>query len=102
MKLSRFNFLKKFDDATVFFNAATYALAVVDENFLRVVDDIKNNSCAEENYSPRLFQKMKISGCIVEDDVDELERLKFFRNISKYDTTKFGLTVAPTLDCNFR
>jgi len=102
MKLSRFNFLKQFDDATVFFNATTCALAVVDENFLRVVDDIKNNSYAEENYSPQLISDMKVSGCIVEDDVDELERLEFFRNVSKYDMTKFGLTVAPTLDCNFR
>ena len=45
---------------------------------------------------------MKNSGCIVEDDVDELERLEFFRNLAKYDMTKFSLTIAPTLDCNFR
>lgn len=102
MKLSKYNFLKQFYDKIIFFNAVTCALAIIDENFLQVVDDIKNNSYVEENYNSKLIEDMKISGCIIEDDVDELERLEFFRNISKYDMTKLGLTVAPTLDCNFR
>jgi len=102
MKLSRYNFLRRYEDATIFFNAATCALAVVDENFLRVLDDVKNNSYDEKNYDAQLIADMKSSGCLVEDDVDELERLEFYRNLSKYDTTNFGLTIAPTLDCNFR
>ena len=102
MKLSRFNFLQQFEGVTVFFNAMTCALAVVDENFLQVVEDIKNNSYDEKKYSADLISDMKISGCIVADDVDELERLEFFRNVQKYDMTNLGLTIAPTLDCNFR
>ena len=102
MKLSRYNFLKQFEDATVFFNAVTCALAIVDENFLRVVEDVKNNCYDEKKYDSQLISDMKISGCLIEDDVDELERLEFFRNLSKYDMTKLGLTIAPTLDCNFR
>ena len=102
MKLSRFNFLQQFEDATVFFNSMTCALAVVDENFLRVVEDIKNNSYDEKKYDADLISDMKISGSIVEDDIDELERLEFFRNVAKYDMTKLGMTIAPTLDCNFR
>ena len=102
MKLSRYNFLKQYDDATIFFNATTCALAVVDENFLRVLDDVKNNSYDEKNYDAQLIADMKSSGCLVEDDVDELERLEFYRNLAKYDMTNFGLTIAPTLDCNFR
>ena len=102
MKFSRYNFLKRYDDATIFFNAATCALAVVDENFLRVLEDIRNNSYDEKNYDAQLIADMKSSGCLVEDDVDELERLEFYRNLAKYDMTNFGLTIAPTLDCNFR
>ena len=102
MKLSRYNYLRQFDGTTIFFNSATCALAVVDENFLRVVEDINNNSYDEQKYDPQLVSDMKISGCIVEDDIDELERLEFFRNIAKYDMTTLGLTIAPTLDCNFR
>jgi len=102
MKLSRYNFLRQYEDATIFFNAITCALAVVDENFLRVLDDVKNNSYNEKNYDAQLIADMKSSGCLIEDDVDELERLEFYRNLSKYDVTNFGLTIAPTLDCNFR
>lgn len=102
MKLSRYNILRQYEDATIFFNAATCALAVVDENFLRVLDDVKNNSYDEAKYAAQLIADMKSSGCLVEDDVDELERLEFYRNLSKYDITNFGLTIAPTLDCNFR
>ena len=102
MKLSRYNFLRKYNDATIFFNATTCALAVVDENFLRVLNDVKNGSYDEKNYSAQLIADMKSSGCLIEDDVDELEQLEFYRNLSKYDVTNFGLTIAPTLDCNFR
>ena len=102
MKLSRYNFLRQYDDATIFFNATTCALAVVDENFLRVLDDVKNNSYDEKNYDAQLIADMKSSGCLIEDDVDELERLEFYRNLAKYDVTNLGLTIAPTLDCNFR
>ena len=102
MKLSRYNILKRYDDATIFFNATTCALAVVDENFLRALDDVKNNSFDEKNYDAQLIADMKSSGCLIDDDVDELERLEFYRNLAKYDMTNFGLTIAPTLDCNFR
>jgi len=102
MKLSKYNFLRTYDDVNVFFNSATCALAVVDENFLRVLEDIKNNSYDAEKYDSQLIADMKESGCIIEDDADELERLEFFRNLEKYSVTNFGLTIAPTLDCNFR
>ena len=58
-------------------------MAVVDENFLRVVDDVKNNRYDESKYDARLIADMKASGCLVEDDVDELARLEFFRNLPK-------------------
>ena len=102
VKISRYNFLKSYDDVTIFFNSKTCALAVIDENFLQVLEDIENKNYDESKYDTQLINDMKSSGCIVEDDIDEIEQLEFFRNISKYDMTSFGLTVAPTLDCNFR
>ena len=102
MKLSRYNFLRQFDQTTIFFNSLTCAFAVVDENFLRVVDDVKNSSYDEQKYDAQLISDMKASGCLIEDNVDECDRLEFYRNLAKYDMTRFGLTIAPTLDCNFR
>ena len=102
MKLSQYNLIRNYEGTLVFFNAVTCALAVVDENFMRVIEDIKNGAYDEKNYDTELIAAMKESGSIIEDDIDELQRLEFYRNLSKYDVTHLGLTIAPTLDCNFR
>ena len=102
MKLSRYNLLKNYEGTLVFFNAVTCALAVVDENFMRVIEDVKNGAYDEKNYDTELIAAMKESGCIIDDDIDELQRFEFYRNLSKYDVESFGLTIATTLDCNFR
>ena len=102
MKLSRYNFLRKIDDVTIFFNSMTCALAVVDENFLRAYHEIENGSFDESQHDPKLIEDMKSSGCIVEDDFDEIQILKFNRNLAKFDMSSLALTIAPTLACNFR
>jgi len=45
---------------------------------------------------------MKRTNAIINDNFDEIEYIKYARNLSKYDMTSLGLTIAPTLDCNFR
>lgn len=102
MKLSHYNFLKKYDETTVFFNSLTCALAVVDDSFLQIYSDVENGKYCEENYDSKLISDMKLSGCIIEDDVNEIKKIQFYRNQSKYDKSSLGLTIAPTLACNFR
>ena len=102
MKLSRYNFLKEYDGTTIFFNSLTCALAVVNDEFLQVYSDVENRVYDETKYDLKLLNDMKFSGCIIEDDVDELKQIQFYRNQSKYDRSSFGLTIAPTLACNFR
>lgn len=102
MKLSLFNILKEIDNVTIFFNAKTCALAVVDNNFMQVISDIRNNSYNESKYNSKLIEDMKKAGCIVSDESDELKELEYYRNLGKYDLTFLALTIAPTLDCNFR
>lgn len=102
MKLSKYNFLRKYDHTTVFFNSMTCALAIVDENFLRVYNDVEHGTYDESKYDTKLIDDMKLSGCIINDDTDELQLIQFYRNQSKYDTSSLGLTIAPTLACNFR
>lgn len=102
MKLSRFNVLKKINDDNVFFNSKTCALAVVDDKFMEVYEDVKNGQYQESKYDSKLLNDMKMSGCLIEDDVDELTEFQFYRNSQKYGTQALALTIAPTLDCNFR
>ncbi|WP_303997250.1 radical SAM protein [Megamonas hypermegale] len=102
MKVSKYNFFKKYDNTIIFFNAMTCALAVVDNSFLQVIKDIKNKCYDEKKYDKDLLNNMKLSGAIIDDDVNELKLINFYRNIGKYDTTTLALTIAPTLACNFR
>ena len=50
MKVSKYNFIKNINDINVFFNAKTCALAVVDDNFMNVLNDIKEINFNEDNY----------------------------------------------------
>lgn len=102
MKLSNYNFLKKIDNKTVFFNTRTCAMAVVNDDFLSVVKDIKTGMVNLQSYDSELIHNMKRSGCIIEDDEDELQELLFSRNLQKYGRKSLGITIAPTLNCNFR
>ena len=102
MKLSRYTILKNYGDKTLFFNSMSCAFAIVDDNFKKVVHDIENGIYDESKYDAKLIEQMKRTNAIINDDFDEIEYIKYARNLSKYDMTSLGLTITPTLDCNFR
>lgn len=102
MKLSKYNYLKKIGSDTIFFNGMTCALAIVDENFLRAYDELQQGVFDASKYDRELVNNMRDSGCFIEDSVDELRLLEFYKNAAKYDKTSLALTIAPTLECNFR
>lgn len=103
MKLSKYNFLKKYNDGSViFFNAMTCALAIVDDDFLRAYEEVEKGIFDKRSISGKLFSDMCTSGAILNDDVDEMELIRYYRNLGKYNRNTLSLTIAPTLDCNFR
>ncbi len=102
MKLSRYTILKNYGDKTLFFNSMSCAFAIVDDSFKKVVSDIENGIYDESKIDAKLIKQMKRTNAIINDDFDEIEYIKYARNLSKYDMTSLGLTIAPTLDCNFR
>ena len=102
MKLSRYNFLKTYGDDTIFFNAATCALAIVDDAFMQAYHAAEQGTFREEDYDAQLVEDMQASGCLVDDDADEIRQLSYYRNVQKYSTDSLALTIAPTLACNFR
>ena len=102
MKLSKYNILKDYEDKTLFFNSISCAFAIVDDNFKKVVSDIENGVYNESKYDDKLIEQMKRTNAIIDNDFDETEYIRYARNLSKYDMTSLGLTIAPTLDCNFR
>ncbi|WP_282927815.1 hypothetical protein, partial [Megamonas funiformis] len=81
MKVSKYNFIKNINGVNVFFNAKTCALAVVDDNFMNALEDIEANNFIEDNYDKKLIEDMKLSGCIIGDNVDEVRQIEFYRNL---------------------
>lgn len=57
------------------------------------------SGCSREG---SIVDKLLRGSYIVEPDFDELAYLEMVYNRAKYDLSFAGLTIAPTLDCNFR
>lgn len=102
MKLSRYNVIRHFGDTTIFFNSKTCALAKLDENGLRIIEDIKNGCYSEACYDQEIVTAMKRVGCIIKDDVNEVDQIKYMNGVTKFNSAVLGLTIAPTMDCNYR
>lgn len=104
MKESKFNIYYDLEDGTrLAFNSFTCALAVVDNTYQELISIL--NTANNDNIPEHLREcfNCAIEGhFIVDDDCDELQELTIKRNYSKYYTGALGLTIAPTLACNFK
>jgi uncharacterized protein len=104
MKGSKYNILCTTDEGEkLAFNATTCALAVVEDRFINLLEDINNidfDVLNEEDKS--LINDMKLGNFIIDNEIDELEQLKFRNKVGKFSSSSLGLTIAPTLNCNFK
>lgn len=102
MKVSRYNIFRKVDNVNIAFNSLTCALAVVNDDFISIVNAIENGIFDIENCDKDLLNSMKAGGYIIDDDIDEIRKIEFYHNCQKYRTDYLSLTIAPTLQCNFQ
>jgi len=105
-KLSEFNHIQPWRDGLyIAYNALSGAVALMtEENFAtykRVAEKMSASDSA--SFTPdeaELARQMEYGRFAVRDDLDERGALKFSHNMSRYDQTALGLTIAPTLACN--
>lgn len=103
MKPSNYNFIWGTDDPekVMVFNSLTTSLVEVGKKYA----DLLNASRFDyENLSPgqkQFADGLKLGGFVLDDGADELKILKYAFNSAKYDRMGLGLTIAPTLACNF-
>jgi len=104
IKQSKFNIYYTADDGIrLAFNSLTCALAIVNDDYYRLMDSLDNLS--DENVSDDLrevYFSAKEGSFIIEDDFDELLDLSTKRFLQKFSSESLGLTIAPTLACNFK
>lgn len=103
MKQSRYNRIIKTEKGeTLAFNSLTCALAEVDQEFLDVLNNIKDiNVETLDKDKKELVQNMAEGNFIVDDAIDELKLIKYRNYNGKFSKGSLGLVLAPTLACNF-
>lgn len=101
MKPSKYNYIIPFGEKYVFFNGVTEKFFLVSkerlEAYRRVVEFPEEN---REAFGPFL-DKMKRMGFVVNDDINEMDRIK-----KKFEALtvphQYFLMVLPTYECNLR
>lgn len=99
MKYSKYNFCFYQEDLDEYalFNSRTSALILLDESEYKIFNDmdvlIKNNELKEQIYE---------MGFILDDDFDEILDIRNNLHSSRNNTRELSITIAPTIQCNFR
>lgn len=98
MKSSEYNIYIQNSGNEYAFNSITCAFAAVEPEFFEVLD---SPDAVQAEPLKHLRQQMQFGGFLVDDDVDERFLLKMRSWQGKFSEHGLGLTIAPTLACNF-
>lgn len=107
MKASRYNFLLEEEDGIyIAFNSMSGALCSLEKNLYDIFKNVISPDSADsldmsDPETVAFIEDMKNAGFLVGDEVDEISliREKFISN--RFSGKGLGLTIAPTMDCNF-
>lgn len=104
MKLSRFNYIWPSDEPgkLILFNSLTTALVEISELYAGLLEQSIIDYDAITSFARLFLDGLKQGGFVLEDEIDELKILQYNYNNTKYNRSVLGLTVAPTLRCNFQ
>ena len=106
MKPSRYNYFFEVDGQTILaYNSFTTALVKLEkEEFGHLQDfctDPKEDFFETRNLVP-FKDQLKELGLIVPQEVNELEQIRALRSAVQQQERHLGLTIVPTLNCNFQ
>lgn len=93
MKESNYNFIYKYNDEYLIYNSL--------KNFLAIISKSELSKFRCNKLSLDEISQFKYGGFLIDDNFDELNYIKFNLLSSRYNNRSLGLTLAPTLDCNF-
>jgi uncharacterized protein len=104
MKLSRFNHFLRVDGHDILaYNARTTALARLEASEYAQIPALCDGREADtREQASALREAMAGAGFLVPDDADELDELCAEHAVLKGQAKAVGLTIVPTLDCNFQ
>ncbi|MEW6457194.1 MAG: radical SAM protein [Acidobacteriota bacterium] len=103
MKASKYNLFLEEKEYVLLYNLLSLALVKLESESAEIIKTIlENKSDLQKLQSSELYKKLIYGKFLVEDDVDELKILKVRNMLGRFYKRSFGLTIAPTLNCNFK
>ncbi len=106
LKTSRYTRLVPADDGwMLLYNALTNSFARVPPPLQDAVREIlrdPDGSGGDAGQAARLKAELRKGGFLIDAGLDELDLQRLTNRASRFATTHLGLTIAPTLACNFR
>ncbi len=102
-KESRFNIEVEIDsNHTLIYNSLSQGFSLLEENDLVVMEKIKNKQEEILNNDERnILDHLLLNNFIIPSDIDEGSSVKKFYFNERNKTDNMGITILPTLKCNF-
>lgn len=100
MKFSYYNEFIKHGDRFIAYNGRTNALAEITNEDFTMISEYSNKTIS--NIKKDLIEQLLYGGFLIEDDINELDILRYQMFASRFDNSRLSLVVAPTSNCNFR
>lgn len=100
MKKSVFNIVEKIEEGILLYNTNSNSILKLDQEYKEKYYKFLQTGKVEDN----LFREALLRGnMIVEEEFgDEVEKLFLENKIARFGGNSIGLTIAPTMSCNFR
>jgi len=106
LKVSRYNHFFKADDEYILaYNALSNSFARVKGEEYEIIKSIlkdPNGFSFDSEEKNKLKDDLLSGSFLIGEELDEIEFLKMRNRVGRFSTDFFGLTVAPTLECNFK
>lgn len=97
IKLSKYSVIKECGKNKILFNTLSLGLLELNEEYSKKLEELLNGN----DLFPDLKKNLEIGG-FISDDSENLQLLKYLNYKSRYQKDTLALTIAPTMECNFK
>lgn len=98
MRPSQYNLIENHGERTLVMNAKTGAILSLDKQHAESMCRMVSGTEWEPD---ELREALLQGGMLLEDDRDEKEEMKAIGRLLRFSNRSLGMTIAPTLECNF-
>lgn len=105
LKASRYNHFFDENELVLAYNAYTNCFAEVTPENYKIIEAIlkdPGNFQYKTDEEKELKGDLEKGGFLIPEELDEFELLKLQNRVGRFQQTSLGLTIAPTVSCNFR